>query len=483
MSPAAGDIIGGKYQIERLLAAGGMGSIWVARHRELDTDLAVKFMSEELVDDDSIRLRFKREAKAAAQLKSEHVTQIFDYGVDAQTPYIAMELLVGEDLRQLLRRDGPQTPQRCADILAQVCQGLQVAHDAGIIHRDLKPSNIFLAQIGGREIVKILDFGIAKETNPQLVVGERTSTGVVLGSPRYMSPEQTKGEPVDARSDLWSVAVVAYLMLTGSQPFGGKHIGQVIAAICTGDAQPPSRLVPDLPPELDVFFARALARSAADRFASAAALVDAFSAAIRGELALSVPTPAPSTSRILPAPPGGRAGRADPTDVFSQARPPTGSRANEAMTARVSRSAPEATNTESQVDASKPAIDLDWNDARKPTSRRPLLLGTGAVVLAVVATWAAVGRHEGPSPSSLAAEAATSSRQPASNSFTETAALASAATSSTASSTSFPRASTVRSSPAKGKPRSVSPPLPKPPLAKPARPKPSTDPLFGLPQK
>lgn len=283
MEPAPGKLLAGRYRLEQQLAEGGMGTVWVARHVDLDVDVAVKFMSDDLAGDTVGRNRFKREARAAAMLKSPHVTHIHDYGVDDGTPYIAMELLEGQALDERLDEMGRLTPEEAEPIVRQLASGLTAAHEAGIVHRDLKPSNIFLARTGDAPIVKILDFGIAKETNPQLVVGDRTKSGTLIGSPRYMSPEQALGEPLDQRSDLWSFGVVIFEMLTGHCPFDDEHLGQLIRAITT--ASPPSVRdhVPSLPESVDAFFERALAKLADDRFETARDVADACIAALGGK--------------------------------------------------------------------------------------------------------------------------------------------------------------------------------------------------------
>ncbi|HEU4406904.1 MAG TPA: serine/threonine-protein kinase [Polyangiaceae bacterium] len=276
-----GRVIAGRYALERCLARGGMGSIWVARHLALDTLVAAKFINTRLVSSPIARVRFEREARAAAQLQSPHVVHVHDYGVEEDTPYLVMELLHGEDLGTRLRRVGTLPPPPVAEILVQAARALRRAHEAGIIHRDIKPGNVFLAQDDDTELVKLLDFGIAKA--PSLGTdSEATKTGQVLGSPHYMSPEQARGlADVDHRSDLWGLAAVVYRALTGALPFPGEEVYEVLLRICSEPALPPSRHVPHLPPELDRFFERALAKVPSDRFQSALELAEAFAEAAR----------------------------------------------------------------------------------------------------------------------------------------------------------------------------------------------------------
>ena len=274
----AGHVIGGRYRaVETWVRAEGLGRR--ARHTQLDVDMAVKVMSGELAGSTVAAERFKREARAAAMLRSPHVVQIHDYGVEDGQPYMVMELLAGEDLRAFIRRHGRVSLGRALQIVAPVCKALRVAHEAGIIHRDINPANVFLARSGGEEQVKVLDFGIAKAQH-EAGAGSETTSRLVLGSPMYMSPEQARGAGIDARSDLWSLAVVAYELVVGRQPFRGATLGDVFARIC-GDEVPLPSAAGVCHPGLDDFFRRALARSPAARFPSAQALAEAFAALAR----------------------------------------------------------------------------------------------------------------------------------------------------------------------------------------------------------
>ena len=264
-----GLVIAGKYRLEQPLARGGMGSVWVARHLALDLPVAIKFMDVAMASLDESLVRFEREAKLSARIRSPHVVEVLDYGTDLGRPYIAMELLVGEHLGERLRREGRIWLPDAAAIALQVAKALRRAHEAGVVHRDLKPANVFLCRVDDDdEIVKLLDFGIAKSDRGD--DGEVTKTGVVLGSPSYMSPEQVRGiKYIDHRSDLWSLGVLLYRALTGQMPFQGESNLDVALRIA-GDACPlATGLAPDLPPEVDAFFARALARDRDERFQSA----------------------------------------------------------------------------------------------------------------------------------------------------------------------------------------------------------------------
>lgn len=273
----AGNIIASRYRLERVLAQGGMGSIWVARHLQLDVEVALKFMAPEYADSPELRARFEREAKAAAMLKSPHAVQVHDYGIEAGAPYIVMELLEGEDLAARLARERRLPLAATRRIVEDVGKALRRAHEIGLIHRDMKPANIFLARQAGDEVIKIVDFGIAKST--RALDGEQTQTNAVLGSPRYMSPEQVRSSAhVDHRTDLWSLGVIAFRCLTGRLPFPDGEVGEVFVAICTAPIPRASDVAPDLGPEIDRFFERALSRAVDQRFQSATELVEAFAA-------------------------------------------------------------------------------------------------------------------------------------------------------------------------------------------------------------
>ncbi len=278
---ALGTVVGGKYRIEQALAQGGMGSVWVGRHVQLGSTVAVKFLDPSLAASPAHRARFEREARSAANLKSPHVVHVQDYGFEGEAPYIVMELLEGEDLDHRLRRMGRLHIQDTGKILTQFAKALKKAHEAGIVHRDLKPANLFIARVDDDELIKVLDFGIAKETTA--ILGNATKTGEVMGSPHYMSPEQVRAErDLDLRTDLWAVGVILYRMVVGSLPFPGDQLGPVLAKILTETVVPPSHICPDLPPSLDAFFAKALARDKTLRFQSIAELVEAYQQAAGG---------------------------------------------------------------------------------------------------------------------------------------------------------------------------------------------------------
>jgi hypothetical protein len=246
-----------------------MGSVWRAEHVELSTPAAVKLIDPTIATRADALARFKREAQAAATLRSPHVVQILDYGVDQDIPYIAMELLEGESLAQRLERQGRLTPEVTATILTHVARAVGKAHEIDVIHRDLKPDNIFLVPYEDEELAKVLDFGIAKQRETGSLGGPETRTGALLGTPFYMSPEQASGrKEVDHRTDIWAMAVIAFECLTGQLPFADETLGGLVLAICTEPPPVPSSVAP-VPAGFDQWFARGTAKDPDDRFQSA----------------------------------------------------------------------------------------------------------------------------------------------------------------------------------------------------------------------
>jgi serine/threonine-protein kinase len=275
---AGGELIGGRYRLVAPLATGGMGTVWRAHHVELDVDVALKLMSRESASDALGEQRFRREAQAAARLRSPHIVQVLDFGMWEGQPYLAMELMEGEDLEARLGARGKLSLAECVAVVDGVAKALALAHDAGLVHRDLKPGNIFLARAGAEELAKVLDFGVAKDL--RVVRPDEARTVGVVGTPAYMSPEQVWGEEIGPPSDLWSLAVVAFETLAGSNPFADDTLARIFDRILREDLPRIRDSRPELPAAVDAFFERALARDPAARFGSARELAEAFRAAV-----------------------------------------------------------------------------------------------------------------------------------------------------------------------------------------------------------
>ncbi len=272
-------IVAGRFQLIKKLGQGGMGSVWLARQTALDTECAIKFIEGDHAHVPEMQARFEREAKAAAALRSPHVVQIIDHAIWEGVPFIAMEVLVGEDLGKRLDRVGRLSPAQTVEVLGQVCRALTKAHQLGIVHRDLKPDNIYLVHDDDREIAKVLDFGIAKSSKG-MEAGSNTKTGAMLGTPFYMSPEQAQGtKAVDFRADLWSMAVIAYQCVTGQLPFQSEALGDLLMKIMVSPLPVPSH-VALVPPGFDAWFARASSRDPAGRFQSSREFHDSLSVAL-----------------------------------------------------------------------------------------------------------------------------------------------------------------------------------------------------------
>lgn len=271
--PQPGKLVAGRYQLVAKVGEGGMGSVWRARHVELESEVALKLMSPSIAEQPEALKRFLREARAAARLTSLHVVQVFDYGVDGSTPFLVMELLHGENLRERIDRQGALSPQATLRVMRHACRALEKAHAEGIVHRDLKPENLFAAH-QEEEIVKVLDFGVAK-LSAAGAPSSNTRTGAVLGTPFYMSPEQARGiKAVDHRADVWSLGIIAFECLTGRLPFDSEAFGDLVLKICTLPAPEPSS-VADVPDGFDAWFARATAKDPELRFAD---VLDMFNA-------------------------------------------------------------------------------------------------------------------------------------------------------------------------------------------------------------
>lgn len=268
----------------RPLGDGGMASVWVAQHMNLGVQVAVKLLNESMRTLPVVYERFLAEGPAAARIKSAHVVKVFDRGLtDAGVPFIVMELLDGETVQERLDRQGYFSLTETCTILAQTARALSKAHAAGLVHCDVKPDNLFLCDGESDVFVKLLDFGIARR------IGERDDSGLIFGTPQYMAPEQlVAGRAIGVFTDIWSLAVVAYQMLTARVPFDATTLEEARRVVELGEFAPVSSLRPDLPEEIDVWFARAFLRDPALRFENTADMMMALEQAMQmPELVLS----------------------------------------------------------------------------------------------------------------------------------------------------------------------------------------------------
>lgn len=284
-----GEIIDGRYRILDVLGEGGMGAVYEAEHTGTGRRVAVKVIHAHIARKSEIVARFQLEAKAAGGLETPHVVQVLDTGTDHVTGviYMAMELLRGEDVQELLKRHDNLPTGLALRLVGQACIGLGKAHAAGFIHRDIKPANLFLSRLdSGAVILKVVDFGIAKMMDPQDV--DLTSTGGMLGSPLYMSPEQANGsKKIDQRTDVWSLGVTLYKALTGRAPHTGVEAGmQLLTAICRTPAPPIQDVAPWVSPAVAQIVHRMLAIVPDDRFPSMAAVLEAILPLVPGGLSV-----------------------------------------------------------------------------------------------------------------------------------------------------------------------------------------------------
>ncbi len=371
-----GTLIDGKYRIVRRVASGGMGAVYEVMHERIRRQMAMKFILPELAASEEVSQRFEIEARAASAIGHENIVEITDMGTTSDgLPFLVMEYLDGCDLGEVLE-GGPVEQGRTVHIVAQVLAALEAAHERQIIHRDLKPENVFLIERGGDpNFVKLLDFGISKFAGGEEAKLHLTSTGLILGTPYYMSPEQARGErEIDQRSDLFSVGVILYQLLTGERPFAADNLNQLLYQITSGKLTAPRELNPEITAPLERVVQKALAHEAKHRFATASE----FRAALLGHKQLSTREmpPARVSTDHLKVP-----GAFQPTL---------------------------ANGTDTDIDPAAKGTPLAWTGERtqRTSSNRGLLwAGVAGLVVVVAVVTVLLMRNRTPSPPSRSAAA------------------------------------------------------------------------------
>jgi len=304
--PQPGALVAEKYRIDRVLGVGGMGVVYAATHELLRQQVALKLLLPEVAKNKEAVARFLHEGRATARLQSAHVVRVTDVGMVDTTPFLAMELLSGEDLGEIVTARPRILVTETVDWLLEAMEGLAHAHAAGIIHRDLKPSNLFLARVGEASVIKVVDFGISKSIGDGSA--HVTATSAVLGSPAYMAPEQLRSSKhVDARADVWSLGVIAFELLTRNMPFNGDNVGEVFANVLEKAPPRPTALRAEIPGPLEQAILRCLQKNPDDRYPNIAELAkaiarygtgrcDALVESIEKKLAPTLGAPVRSTS-------------------------------------------------------------------------------------------------------------------------------------------------------------------------------------------
>ncbi len=404
-----GDVVAGKYRVERVLGRGGMGVVVAARHLRLRERVAIKFLLARPGAGEAALARFVREGRAAMRIRSEHVVRVHDIGTLATgEPFLVMEYLEGSDLAAVVARDGPLPVEAAVEYVLQAVEALAEAHARGIVHRDLKPANLFLARrADGSPLVKVLDFGIAKDTLPE--ASSAVSFGV-LGTPLYMAPEQMRsGLPVDARTDIWALGVTLHALLTGAPPFRAGSLVEIHEHIQRG-AAPLRTLRPEAPAALEAALLRCMEKDPARRYADVAALAEALAEVALPAARISVQRAA----RILAAAPLAK-DTTDPAgaeeDAESTAGADTVGLTDSAASPSWHDAEPGSATTGSPAGASLPvAVDPV---PRSPPRWRRALAGAGAV--GGLVALAAILHRASPAPASVAAREIPSAPAPSSS--------------------------------------------------------------------
>ncbi|MBI3744999.1 MAG: Stk1 family PASTA domain-containing Ser/Thr kinase [Chloroflexi bacterium] len=400
-----GTVLGGRYRLIELLGQGGMATIYRAHDTQLERDVAVKVLRPEYGRDPDFFARFRQEAQSAASLNHPGVVAVHDYGTDAAGPYIVMELVDGEDLGSIVRRTGALPPRQAARLAAQIARSIAAAHERGFIHRDIKPSNVLVTRDGK---AKVTDFGIARAVAEAAL----TLPGTTLGSVHYFSPEQARGELATEASDIYSLGIVLYELLTGRRPWEGDSAAAIATARLTGPVPSPSAVRAGVPPALEAITRKALATDPEQRFESADAMADALDAYLADQAAKAPAGPAAGVAGAAGAAAVG-AGVVGAAGAAAAGAPPLADAATLAGTATPNPNArlPYAPDAYARDDAPRPRPigagrrvpddQLDEPDEGRGTSPWLWISGILAIVILGLAAFLAirlVGGNQKPGP-------------------------------------------------------------------------------------
>jgi serine/threonine-protein kinase len=430
-----GDVLAGKYRVERVLGEGAMGVVVSAMHVHLGERVALKFLKQVLASSQEVVARFLREAQSAVRIKGEHIARVSDVGtLDTGAPYMVMEYLTGSDLGELVEKRGKFDVATACDCVIQACDALAEAHALGIVHRDLKPSNLFLTKRpDGSALVKVLDFGVAKLLNNDPSKPQLTANGAVIGSPVYMSPEQLLGKKtVDARSDVWQLGVILHELLTGDCPFDGRTMAEIMLAIGVNPAKPLRQMRPDAPAELETIILRCLEKDADKRMPDVAALAEGllpFAAnrrahvsvehivtLVRGaQAAANLPpmraqlqsAPNFQMDRLSEVPGGVQVTTKEPSNPFQQ----TVVSVNPATPAVAAHAVPQAPGSQPAADSRYAQTSPGQLQTQAAASKSATVQWVVAALLVALgiglATWGFVSRSQGPAPTQKPASTTT----------------------------------------------------------------------------
>jgi len=405
--PRIGELIAGKYTIDRILATGGMGVVVAAKHVRLEQRVAIKFLLPEMLDREELVARFLREAQATVGLHGEHAVRVYDVGtLETGSPYLVMELLRGNDLDEELEVRGPLEVEEAIDFMLQACEAIAEAHRVGIVHRDIKPSNLFLARRpDGSRIVKVVDFGISKLLADEAQRGlnnKLTTTRAMLGSPQYMSPEQVRSaRDVDGRTDIWSLGCVLYEMLANVPPFSAETVSAVSAMIVAD--RPPSlrSLRGDAPAELCKVVMRCLEKNRERRFRTVAELAQALApfASQRSKASVERIVRISHAPRYESSPPPPLSNKSRDADTMV----PVKVRADSTTVSEISPGVPRYSVAGPNAETLSATSAAPDPDARTYARRNGLLVGAAALIAGLF-VWALIGRApehaQGPHPQS-----------------------------------------------------------------------------------